>query len=562
MPPGAQAVYVVSDFARRDWQPDTGEAPTPSAVALQKLARLGGDTPIEVSLWQSTMSPLGNVVVTALSTDSSLVGTTLPVRVTASISNFGETTQRGATFQLRRDAEIVRREPLPALTPGGTFTAAATTMFSAPGIHTLEARVVPASADALATDNARYLALDVRDAAPVLLVDGRAGSSLIGGQVGYLATALAPAQPAGGLGERGSAGASTPPFSTRIITPGALVNEDLSAFDAVALCNVGRLPEQRWVELAAFVRGGGGLFVSAGDQIDSDSYNRFGFARGAGLLPGEFARASVANATNGGLFISLTEPPHDMVRDFLDHADSGLFICRVDRYLPFTPRAEGATVALTLGGDAPLLVASRFGAGKVVVLTTTANMAWTNLPAKGDFVSLMFGVFSHLVRDRQTGRNVLAGAHVQEPLSAVQSSMPLRLTTPTGTSAHVGVRSDGTALTATFGPMEAPGFYTLSIGRTRRVTGVNLPASESYTAMTAPEALARLTGCAVHMQSSTLGSDETSTARVTELATWVWYAALALLVVEPFLAMWFAGVAEPGVERRVKPESRHAARMR
>ncbi len=563
MPPGAYAVYVVSDFARNDWQGGAGEPVMPAVAAIKRLSRTDGDAPVEVRLWQAMPSATGNIVVSRLATESALVGTTMPVRVTADVSNFGETTLRGATLQLRRDAEIVRREPLPALSPGQRFTAIATTMFSGPGSHTLEARVILPDTDALAADNARYLALDVRDAASVLLVDGRSGSSLIAGQVGYLATALSPARVVRGMGMDDSAVASRAPFSTRVISPGALANEDLSSYDAIALCNIGRLSEERWGELQAFVSGGGGLFVSSGDLLDADNYNRYGFADGTGVLPGKFDRAAVANATDDASFVSLTEPSQKIVAEFSDHGGSGLFLCRVDRYLPFVPSNGKAAVALTLGSDVPLLVTSSFGAGRVVVLTTTANMAWTNLPAKGDFVSLMFGVFSHLVRDRQQGRNVLVGADLEEPLSAVQSSMTLRLTMPTGETAPVGVRSNGSGLSTTFGPMDEPGFYTLSVGRDRMVTGVNLPASESRTAMIAPEDLARLTGCAVHSQSlAAFDAGMMSTARVTELSTLALYVVLALLMIEPWIAMWFAGVRDAGVPRQAKPESRHAARVR
>lgn len=563
MPPGAHAVYVISDFTRRAWQSGAGEPPTSAVLAAQRLRRGIGTANTEVQLWQTAPSTAGNVTVSRLSTESSLVGTAMPVRITADITNLAETTLRGATLQLRRDAEIVRRDPLPALPPGRTHTALATTMFAQPGIHTLEARVILPNHDALSSDNARYLALDVRDAASVLLVDGQSGSSLIAGQVGYLGMALSPVGGADGLSAEPSVGGAPTPFATRVISPGALVNEDLSRYDAVALCNVGRLAAERWGALESFVGSGGGLFISSGELIDADHYNRFGFADGKGLLAGTFAPAPVANATDDASFLRLAEPVHDIVVDFADHADSGLFLCRVDRYLPFRPSDTSAQVGLMLGANEPVLVGSSFGLGRVVVFTTTVNMDWTNLPGKGDFVSLMFSTFSHLVRDRQIGRNRLVGEHLEEPLSSVQRSLPQRLTTPSGQTARAGMRSHGSELLTTYGPTTELGFYTLSVGRDRRVTAVNMPGDESYTDMMPPDDLGRLTGCPVHVQSSeAFDGGALHTARITELATLALYLVLGLLILEPWLAMWFAGVRSGGVRLVRKRESRHAARAR
>ena len=89
-------------------------------------------------------------------------------------------------------------------------------------------------------------------------------------------------------------------------------------------------------------------------------------------------------------------------------------------------------------------------------MSTTADMAWTNLPAKGDYVSLMFHLVAHLARDHQRSRNLLVGREVSEPLTAVESSLPLRLTTPGGRAMRPNLVPTASALAASYGPLDEP----------------------------------------------------------------------------------------------------------
>jgi len=559
VPKGNKVVYVISDFAKHDWLVEEGRE-SPAVAALQRLARVGSDMPTNVHLIQVAPAAGGNLVVSRLETESPLVSTTLPVRIEAEVMNLGSKTVAGATFQLRRDGDIVRREPLPPLAPGERVALPVTTMFSTQGAHTLEARVVVTRDDVLADDNCRYLALDVRDATPVLVIDGRPGSTLLSGQAGFLATALSPLQTQRGLDASSPRGDPASPVAARVVSLGELGAEDWSRYDVIALCNVSRLSGERWAQLEAFVTAGGGLLVFAGDMLDADNYNRFGFAGGRGLMPGRFERLPRELGSTSATSVTLTDPPHPVLGEFMDHAGSGLFTARVDRYLPFSVESRVADTVLEYTDGAAAAVVSRFGEGRVVVLTTTADMAWTNLPAKGDYVSLMFHFVAYLSRDRQIGRNLAVGRDATEPLTAVESSLPLRLTTPAGDAMRPSVVPIGSLLAATYGPLDAPGFYVLSVGTQRRVTAANVPLGESVTEQADSELLAQATGLTVHSLEEFGGDPESAAAaRVTELATLSIYVVLVLLFLEPWLAMWFAAARDGATHRLSRVESRHAS---
>ena len=73
----------------------------------------------------------------------------------------------------------------------------------------------------------------------------------------------------------------------------------------------------------------------------------------------------------------------------------GRFLAAVDRHLHAEPDPDRADVILRYTNDQPAMLAADYHKGRVVVFTTTANMAWTNLPRKGDFVPLMVHTVAH-----------------------------------------------------------------------------------------------------------------------------------------------------------------------
>lgn len=543
-PQGNRVVYVISDFSRSTWIGPDGQ-PTAAAIALRSLSGADGAARAQVHLVQVAPAPAANLAVIGLSPESSLVGTTLPVRINVTIENLGVHTAGGATFQLRRDGDIVRRESLPSLAPQERLVLPVTMQFAREGDQIVEARVVPGSADALSADNARYLALDVREATPVLLVDGRTGSSLIGGQAGYLATALSPWSASRPLEISPRSVKPTTPVAATVVSAGEFGAEDWSKYDVIALCNVSRLSKERWRQLTDYVEAGGGLLIFAGDAVDVDNYNRYGYDDGHGLLPGRFSTTPGDSSVSADLQFALTKPANPLVQDFVDHPESGLFRARVDHYLPLSLDSNRAELVLTYTDGAPALAMLRVGEGRVAVCTTTADMSWTNLPAKGDFVSLMYQLVAHLTRDRQSGLNVTVGADLKVPLTAVQSSLPLEVRAPDGATAAPLLTPVGSMLAATYGPLTQPGFYHLSIGTDQQVTAVNVPLDESLTEVANADSLERVTGLTVQpLDASGVEAAVSAGARATELSRTTVWIVLGFLFFEAWLAMTLAAGRE------------------
>jgi uncharacterized membrane protein len=546
---GNRAVYLISDFPKDAWESDTPQNPTAAVRATRQLADALLDPSVDLSFIRVDTGVTDNLAVTRLAPESPLVGVNLPVRITVEVTNFGESSVRNAVLQVRRDGQILRREQLPRLEPGSSVVSSVSTEFSIAGTHALEARILAPTQNRLEDDDARYLSLEVRESAPVLLVDGRPGVKLLDGQAGFLATALAPNKAAAlrrSTASVESRSAATNLVSPKVITESELEGEALPAYDVVVLCNVGQLSAKQWNQLERFTSAGGGLLVFLGDLVSADHYNRYGYAGGAGLMPGKIGRPiDLASTPAGATEFKLDRQVHPIVAEFATHPTSGLFLARVEHYLPIELDANRAEVVLRYGNEAPALVASAFGKGRVLVWTTTANMDWTNFPAKGDYVAVMLNAVSYLVPPHGEQRNVLVGQSVVEPLTPVESSLPLRVTTSEGAAFEPSVVAHGEALALTYGPVERAQLATLSIGPTSRVVAANVDPTESDLKSVDERKLAALLDRPVRLVSAATAADEQPVAaKSTELAAMALYVVMALLLGEIWMAMYFGSPRE------------------
>ena len=461
---GNVAVYVISDLPRATWFSEPGRAVTPAADIARTLADAS-----RLTIVRTASADVDNAAVTGVAADSTLVGVGHPVRITAEVTNFGSRVLRGATLTLQSEGRVIRRSDLAPIASGKSTTVSASTVFSSAGTHIVEASLSMDSPDALDTDNVRRVSLSVRESIPMLLVDGRPGRTALAGEAGYLATALAPK-----LGP-----ADRTLIEPVVISALELDGEALLRFDVIVLCNVARLAEPVWRRLEAFVAEGGGLAVFCGDLVNIDNYNRFGFAGGAGVLPGSVGRAPVREAGGSYTHVAVTTADHPITRGFADLPKSGLFLARVDNYLPLTVESPSARVILRYNNEDPALVVSRFGRGHTVFCTTTADMDWTNLPAKGDYVSLVRQIVSFLSPSRMNRRNLTVGESIRARLTPAQSSMPIKFSTDDGTSVAGRLVPDGDGLAVVSDPLSKSGVVTLSIGPSTTQSAVNVAARDS-----------------------------------------------------------------------------------
>lgn len=528
VPPQNRAVYVVSDLAGSTWRAGASAVAPGPTQAARRLAALADAAAVTVV--RTAGSAEVNAAVTSVATESPVVGVNLPMRIAATVTNFGPRTLRGAALQVALDGRIIHRLSLPAVEPGASQVMSATTLCATPDTHAISAKVVGVPGDALPEDDARHLSITVRRTVPVLLVDGRIGPTPLSGQAGYLATALAPRPSATDVSL----------IEPKIVTELELDGEALDRYDVVALCNVRRLSQGQWKDIAAHVARGGGLMVFGGDLVSVDNYNRFGHADGRGVLPGRLGRpAAAGDEADAGAGIVLGDERHPIVAELAAEPNSGLFTARVDKHLTLEVTREDVDTLLRYTDAEPAIVLATFGEGRVALCTTTADMAWTNLPAKGDYVSLMSNIVSFIAPALGGHRNVTVGQMVVEPLRPAQASMSLRVTAGDGRADDGRLVPDGEdGLALAFGPVEDPGVVTCAVGPDRIVFAVNVDPAESDIGGATGDDLEGIAGADATIIDDPSELERRHYApRASELALLAMYAAVALLFGEMWLAM-------------------------
>ncbi len=561
LPRGSCSVHVVSDFpssqilgAKREDHVKQSAPGTTTTLALQRLADKLAQSSHELTLLRIPTSDSENIAITELSLSSPMVAAGFPVQVSIIVNNFGSAGGRGLTLTLRRGQQIVRTEMLPTISPGQQSEVSMSLLFQQAGHYMLEASLNPTHRDALPIDDSRRLAVEVAARMPVLLVDGRRSSSWLSGQSGFIAASLAPEL----LYEQDTTQNRNTPiqheslFAPNIVDPAELASEALDAYPVVYLCNVSRLPPEQWSRLTDYVSRGGGLGIFAGDLLQVENYNRYGFADGKGLLPGEMQTVESTSNRDEAWAIVQGVLPHPLVKELMSLSDSGLFLARISQYLPLKLRPH-ADVVLHMNNGQPLMIASKFGQGRVLYMASSGDMAWNNLPAKGDYVSLIVNSTAYLAKSQGTHRTVVVGDTIVEPLIAAETALPAHVVDTNGTNQEGQYVSHDEALAYSFGPVTNSGVMSMTIGTTSRAFAVNVDAQESDIQSVSSETLDQAMSGRVRIEDMQLGVHvRQSSLASAELAPYALLGVIALMLTEILLAAWFGARRQPAIVARAR----------
>ncbi|HVR01849.1 MAG TPA: hypothetical protein VMT47_06945, partial [Polyangia bacterium] len=206
-------------------------------------------------------------------------------------------------------------------------------------------------------------------------------------------------------------------FSITTGLPDELSATTLSGYAAVFLANVAKPSEDLAEAVTRYVEGGGGLFISVGDRVDVDAWNQrmktllpqpLGLKRTAAAAPGRAPEGETVDLRPAERLAPL-DRRHPLLAGF-PAKDDGLASARFFQFMLLepVPDAPGRSVVLRYENGAPALVASDVGRGRVLLLTTTVDREWTDLPIRPGFLPLM-----------QEAARFLAGAPGSDSVSAV-----------------------------------------------------------------------------------------------------------------------------------------------
>jgi hypothetical protein len=398
-------IYVFTDLARGAWEspatPALREQLAKHAEVLLYLIDVGVEKPLNYSL--------GDLV---LSSEVLSPGSALEIEVDVRAAGSGgvravevQLEDPDPTLPIIRDGEPVLPKSVRrgiqeiTLEPGSSERVRFALRGLAPGVHQGLVRLL--GEDGLALDDVRYFAVEVQEAAPVLVV-APAGVSTT-----YLTEALAPR-------EKRDTGQAM--FRCDTVDQSRLATTDLSAYRAVALLDPTPLTPDEWTRLGEYADGGGGVAIFLGHN--AEPLASFHDPAAIGVLGGKLTRQT---RSAGDLYLAPRSYDHP-VMTVLRQIEANVPWNRFPIYYHWNldELTADARTVIPYGNNKPALVEQRRGRGSVLVFTTpisdparpTGYSTWNRL-ATGEeawpcFV-LVNEMMLYLVGSSQSRLNLLTG---------------------------------------------------------------------------------------------------------------------------------------------------------
>ena len=327
-----------------------------------------------------------------ISIDTRLASETSPreVEIQARIANLSDTEKELDVILEIDESEATRGTiDLPAW---GTATKTFHHRFSNDGLHSGQIIIEP---DQLPEDDRRHFGIRVNRAITALLINGDHKPGSYEDETFYLLRAL----------ETPLAGSI--PLAPTVADVQTAEKIPLKGHDVIFVAGVEN-PSQRLVaRLKSFVEEGGGLLISPGRSGR-------GMRALEQLLPGK--PRSIRRKNNGRkpFTISKFDYEHPLFQAF-DREPTGLEDTKIHTHLLLDPNpALQKRTVIELSGGLPLLVERQIGQGTALLLTTTIDRDWTDLPIRPGYLPLVQRITRLLAR--QLDHKGLPKIQVGEPI--------------------------------------------------------------------------------------------------------------------------------------------------
>ena len=431
----AREVVVFTDRQAISWKSDNEAA----WLRFDDLVKFPAVRP---SVWVVDVAPqLGpvtrNISVGRLELSREMTVPDFPVRLQVAIHNESNTEAQVPLRLLLGGQPLAGKLQSPSIPARGESVIEFEHALRTEGTHILSV-AAEMSDDAVAVDNVSHAAIHVAESLDVLLVNGTPAALPAERDSFFAELAFAPPE-------------GKPPWvKTQMIEAADLKPADFQTVSAAIFCNVGTISPDVVTTLKAFVTAGNGLIIACGPHTTPESFQAcFG---NSGLVPQiQIVRTREAPPRAEQIIhvAPLSLQPgwldrfgSDPARSFLKATFEAWCLTKIgpaamppaavanvddadpktkqlplggnaiaDRLAPSATSAPQVLVTLSTGD--PLLLESRCGDGFVLVMTTTMDRNWNDLPTRSDFVPFLHEAVFHVASSR-SHRNVDFG----EPLIA------------------------------------------------------------------------------------------------------------------------------------------------
>ena len=429
-PAGQKEIRIITDMALTGWD----------QFSLASLKQADPSIPLKVIRIGRKQQPI-NGTVKEVRLGSQGVGANLPLQIEATVANFGATEIKELLVQLSIDGQN-KEQKLTTIPAKGETSVTFQTRIAQAGAH---AGQITLKKDGLAGSPVANFALDAQDKLRVLLVDGDPQTSLVQSETFFLTRALNPSD------ERDAS-----LFLPTVVLPDGLNAATPDNYQVVILSNLAVLPDAFVTKLQNFLRQGGGVLIFTGDKFQADSYNQ----KLGAALPTQLRDKKTGPEAGGEKIdkIDLTHPALQSLSDSI--LQESIKTVRVWGY----QRAAGKPLITLANGD-PLLLEQKVGAGKVMLVTTSADRDWSDLPVKTVFLPLIQSLTQYLAGGKRGNLDagIAVGAVKELSFPANFVGRNLRVTKPDKQNVEVTIAGEKDRATATLDGNDKAGIYRLSL---------------------------------------------------------------------------------------------------
>ena len=468
-------IYVLTDMQREAWFNENVLASKELAGVLKGLRENVAVFVVDVGADKNpSNTAVTELELTAGGTEipQRLVAADVPLTVFGKVKNFGSIPVKELGVQLMLDGKVEGRKSV-TMNAGQEMEVQFPVVFEQTGFHSMQLVKDP---DRLSVDDTRNLAVDVRKGVSALCVNGEPSPELVDNETYFLERSLSPQQ------FEFARGLSV--FTTRTVTDVDFLQSNLGDYELVVLANVFQVPVEKAGALKRFVEGGGGLLVFLGARVEPGAYNQVLYAEGEGLLPARLGQARVTKIEDSKVRFDMRGADHPVLRLLSGQGvDLGMF--RVWGYYSLTVDETRKDVRVLCRYDdaegTPAMVEKRYGSGRVVLVNTTADAAWSSF-APGPYFPLFVQEMSrYLAGGSLEGENLRVGEPLRQVLFPGQFGERVVVTNPEGDLSEMMPEPEGEGFLFRYNDTWRAGMYTVEFGGTRgrAVYAVNLDARES-----------------------------------------------------------------------------------
>jgi len=508
-------LHVLSDFRKREWV---------DQKALSSAIKELDSADISVNLVKTVPESHPNVSITELSGSVQVAVAGIPVRLKVGVKNSSTQLASQVGVSVYIDGQkLPMRIVFEKIEPETEIFREFDVVFDSPRNHKVRVNL---ENDALSEDDSRFLAVDVRLANPVLVIDGNPQAD----EAFYVQTALAPDVNVTG-------------FAPLVENVDYLRRHPIDQFQSIYLLNVPELAEDALAELENFVEQGGGLVWFLGDAIKPAYYNAKLYKEGQGLFPVQIASAPKVlfrDEITSSADLEITD--HPIFQIFQGQDNPLIETVHVNYFYPVVEDVNATTEntqvnqIANLRNKAPLIFEHRFGAGRVITSLTSAGpipgadgLDWNDWSRNPSYIVFQLELQKHIARKDRVPDLRIAGdpfllsldpaqyldtVEVISPdslgdritrLQAAPSTEPVPKPDKPASGNDETTKEESINLVATFRETDEPGIYTVRTldqnqNTEEKLIAFNFPQQESSLELTETAELRKQIGTDVQVQ--------------------------------------------------------------